>query len=217
MALERCLPGVSAMDFMSLRHFPWRGATLFVTRSGYTGEDGYEISVPASLAGDLADALLGQDEVRAIGLGARNSLRLEAGLCLYGHDIDVTTSPIEAGLAWSISKRRRAEGGFPGAARVQKELAEGVARRRVGLLLDGKAPAREGAEIADARGAIVGRVTSGGFSPSLGRPIAMGYVPPALAEPGTALSLLVRGKPLAAQVVAPPFVPTRYHRSVKPA
>jgi aminomethyltransferase len=203
------------MDFMSLGHFDWRGATLFITRSGYTGEDGYEVSVPAMLAGDLADALLGGEEVQAIGLGARDSLRLEAGLCLYGHDIDETTSPIEAALAWSISKRRRAEGGFPGAARIQKQLAEGVARRRVGLLLDGKAPAREGAEIADAQGAIVGRVTSGGFSPSLGRPIAMGYVPPALAEPGTALSLIVRGKPLAAQVVAPPFVPTRYHRSPK--
>jgi aminomethyltransferase len=213
LALERHVTGVLAMDFMSFRSFDWRGATLFVTRSGYTGEDGYEISVPAARAGELADALLGEDEVRAIGLGARDSLRLEAGLCLYGHDIDATTSPTEAALAWSISKRRRAEGGFPGAARIQKELAEGVARRRVGLLLDGKAPAREGAEIADETGAIIGRVTSGGFSPSLGRPIAMGYVPPPLAEPGTALSLIVRGKSLKAQVVATPFVPTRYHRS----
>jgi aminomethyltransferase len=213
-ALSRHIPDVSAMDFMSLRAFDWRGATLFITRSGYTGEDGYEISVPADKAGDFADALLGEEEVKAIGLGARDSLRLEAGLCLYGHDIDETTSPIEAALAWSISKRRRAEGAFPGAVRIQKELAEGVARRRVGLLLDGKAPAREGAEIADAQGSIVGRVTSGGFSPSLGRPIAMGYVLPGHAEPGTALFLIVRGKPLAAQVVTPPFVPTRYHRSV---
>jgi aminomethyltransferase len=214
-ALERHVPGVSAMDFMSLRYFSWNGAELFITRSGYTGEDGYEISVPAEQAGDLADALLADERVRAIGLGARDSLRLEAGLCLYGHDIDLITSPIEAGLAWSISRRRREEGGFPGAARIQRDLAEGVTRRRVGLLLDGKAPAREGAEIVDAQGAALGIVTSGGFSPSLGRPIAMGYVPPAYSAPGTALSLIVRGKPLAAHVVALPFVPTRYHRSPK--
>jgi aminomethyltransferase len=214
-ALERHIPGVAAMSFMSLRDFSWRGETLFVTRSGYTGEDGYEISVPAEKAGAFADVLLAEDEVQAIGLGARDSLRLEAGLCLYGHDIDTTTSPIEADLAWSISRRRRAEGGFPGASRIQHELAQGVARKRVGLALDGKAPAREGAEIADEQGALVGRVTSGGFSPSLGRPIAMGYVPPALAAPGTALSLIVRGKKLAAHVVALPFVPNRYHRSPK--
>ncbi len=213
--LERHIPGVAVMAFMSLRQFSWRGAELYVTRSGYTGEDGFEISVPAERAGDLADALLAEDEVRAIGLGARDSLRLEAGLCLYGHDIDTTTSPIEAGLAWSISRRRREDGGFPGAARVQRELAEGIRRQRVGLALDGKAPAREGAEIADAQGAIIGRVTSGGFSPSLGRPIAMGYVPPAFAAPGTEVSLIVRGKPLSAHVVAQPFVPTRYHRSPK--
>ncbi len=216
-ALEGQIAGASSMAFMSWRVFDWRGVALFVTRSGYTGEDGYEISAPASMAAEFADALLSLDEVRAIGLGARDSLRLEAGLCLYGHDIDATTSPIEAALAWSISKRRRAEGGFPGAARVQRELAEGVTRQRVGLALDGKAPAREGADIAEAQGtnvgAIVGRVTSGGFSPSLGRPIAMGYVPPALAAPGMALSLIVRGKPLAAHVAPLPFVPNRYFRS----
>jgi aminomethyltransferase len=214
-ALERHIPGAAAMIFMSLRDFSWRGAALFVTRSGYTGEDGYEISVPAERAAELADLLLAEAGVRAIGLGARDSLRLEAGLCLYGHDIDETTSPIEAGLVWSISRRRREEGGFPGAARIQQELAQGVARQRVGLALDGKAPAREGADIADSQGVLVGRVTSGGFSPSLGRPIAMGYVPPALAAPGTELSLIVRGKPLAAHVVALPFVPNRYHRSPK--
>lgn len=213
--LERHVPGVAAMAFMSLRQFAWAGEELYVTRSGYTGEDGFEISVPAEKAGDLADALLAEEQVRAIGLGARDSLRLEAGLCLYGHDIDTTTSPIEAGLAWSISRRRREEGGFPGAVRVRRELAQGVPRQRVGLALEGKAPAREGADIADAQGAIIGRVTSGGFSPSLGRPIAMGYVPPSHAAPGTAVSLIVRGKALAAQVVAPPFVPTRYHRSPK--
>jgi aminomethyltransferase len=203
------------MDFMSAQNFTWNGAALFITRSGYTGEDGYEISVPAEQADALAGALLADERVRAIGLGARDSLRLEAGLCLYGHDIDPTTSPVEAALAWSISRRRREEGGFAGAGRIQRELAEGVTRRRVGLALDGKAPAREGAEIADARGEIVGIVTSGGFSPSLGRPIAMGYVPPAFSAPGTALALLVRGRPLAAHVVALPFVPHRFHRSPK--
>ncbi|MGO9428700.1 glycine cleavage system aminomethyltransferase GcvT [Rhodoblastus sp.] len=214
-ALERHAPGVADMEFMSLQNFSWNGAELFITRSGYTGEDGYEISVPAEKAEELADALLADEKVRAIGLGARDSLRLEAGLCLYGHDIDLATSPIEAGLVWSISRRRREEGGFPGAARIQRELSEGVTRRRVGLLLDGRAPAREGAEIVDAQGATIGIVTSGGFSPSLGRPIAMGYVPPAFSAPGTALSLMVRGRPLAAHVVALPFVPTRYHRSPK--
>jgi len=212
LALERHVPGVAALTFMSQGDFVWRGEILFVSRSGYTGEDGFEISVPAGFAQDLAEALLAEEEVQAVGLGARDSLRLEAGLCLYGHDIDTTTSPIEAGLNWSISKRRRVEGGFPGAARVQNELANGVARVRVGLVLDGKAPAREGAEIADESGAIVGRVTSGGFAPSLGKPIAMGYVAPRLAAPGTALSLIVRGKPLSAKIVAFPFVPNRYHR-----
>ncbi len=214
-ALERAIPGVAAMEFMSLQNFSWNGAELFITRSGYTGEDGYEISVPAEQAENLADALLADERVRAIGLGARDSLRLEAGLCLYGHDIDLTTSPIEGALAWSISRRRREQGGFPGAARIKRELAEGVTRRRVGLMLDGKAPAREGAEIVDAQGATIGIVTSGGFSPSLGRPIAMGYAPPAFSAPGTALSLMVRGRPLAAHVAALPFVPTRYHRSPK--
>ncbi|WP_294532044.1 glycine cleavage system aminomethyltransferase GcvT [uncultured Rhodoblastus sp.] len=214
-ALERLVPGVAAMDFMSGENFAWNGADLFITRSGYTGEDGYEISVPAEQADVLAGALLADETVRAIGLGARDSLRLEAGLCLYGHDIDPTTSPVEAALAWSISRRRREEGGFPGDARIKRELAEGVTRRRVGLALDGKAPAREGAEIANARGEIVGIVTSGGFSPSLGRPIAMGYVPPTFSAPGTALALMVRGRPLAAHVVALPFVPNRFHRAPK--
>ena len=208
----RFVPGAAALGFMSLGAFDWNGATFYVSRSGYTGEDGFEISVPADKAGELADTLLAEKEVQAIGLGARDSLRLEAGLCLYGHDIDTTTSPIEADLAWSISKRRRAEGGFPGAARLQRELAKGVARKRVGLILDGKAPAREGAEIADSSGAVVGRVTSGGFSPSLGKPIALGYVPPELAAPGTALNLIVRGKALPARTVALPFVPHRYKR-----
>jgi aminomethyltransferase len=210
--LARFVPGVADMVFMSMATFDWSGTQLFISRSGYTGEDGFEISIPSDRAGGFADLLLADGDVQAIGLGARDSLRLEAGLCLYGHDIDPTTSPIEADLAWSISKRRRAEGGFPGAARIQRELGHGAARRRVGLLLDGKAPAREGAEIADVSGAIVGRVTSGGFAPSLGKPIAMGYVPAGLAAPGTSLHLIVRGKPLAAKVVALPFVPNRYKR-----
>jgi len=211
-ALERHIPGVSSLKFMEQQDFVWRGEILFISRSGYTGEDGFEISVPAGYASDLAESLLAEEEVQAVGLGARDSLRLEAGLCLYGHDIDTTTSPVEAGLNWSISKRRRAEGGFPGAARIQREFSDGVARQRVGLILDGKAPAREGAEIADETGAIVGRVTSGGFAPSLGKPIAMGYVAPRFAAPGTALSLIVRNKPLPAKVQAFPFVPNRYHR-----
>ena len=183
-----------------------------MSRSGYTGEDGFEISLSAEAARPLADLLLLEDDVEPIGLGARDSLRLEAGLCLYGHDIDETTSPIEAGLAWSISKRRREQGGFPGAARIQKELAEGVTRQRVGLAPDGKQPAREGAEITNVDGAVIGRITSGGFSPSLGRPVAMGYVPPEFACEGTAVNLIVRGKPLPARVVPLPFVPNRYHR-----
>jgi aminomethyltransferase len=211
-ALERHVPGASALPFMTQQEFCWREQTLYISRSGYTGEDGFEISVAAEYAQDFAECLLAEEEVEAVGLGARDSLRLEAGLCLYGHDLDATTSPIEAGLGWSISKRRRAEGGFPGAARIRREGSEGVTRQCVGLLLDGKAPAREGAEIADATGAIIGRVTSGGFAPSLGKPIAMGYVPPHNAAPGTPVSLIVRGKPLSARVAPLPFVPNRYHR-----
>ena len=147
-----------------------------------------------------------------VGLGARDTLRLEAGLCLYGHELDETTDPIEAGLSWSIQKRRRAEGGFPGAARIQAALTNGPSRRRVGLRLDGRAPAREGAEIVSADGAKVGIVTSGGFGPSVGAPIAMGYVAAKFAAPGTDLGLLVRGKPLSAKVAALPFHPHAYFR-----
>jgi aminomethyltransferase len=184
----------------------------FASRSGYTGEDGFEISLPADEAEAFARRLLAEPEVAPIGLGARDSLRLEAGLCLYGHELDENTDPIEAGLAWSIQKRRRVEGGFPGAARIQKALTEGPARRRVGLRPDGRAPAREGAEIVDAAGAPLGVVTSGGFGPSVGAPIAIGYVESRAAGPGTALSLVVRGKPLAARVSPLPFHPHAYHR-----
>jgi aminomethyltransferase len=211
-ALARLLPGVATQPFMSMRRVSQEGVELYVSRSGYTGEDGFEISLPPAQAESFAQALLADARVKLIGLGARDSLRLEAGLCLYGHDIDDTTTPAEADLLWSISKRRRTEGGFPGASILQAQIADGVSRKRVGLALDGKAPAREGAEIADSTGAIVGRVTSGGFAPSLGRPIAMGYVASASSASGTPLCILVRGKPLPARVVAMPFVPTRYFR-----
>jgi aminomethyltransferase len=210
--LARLLPDVEKMAFMSWREFAWKDVPLFVSRSGYTGEDGYEMSVPAARVCTFAEGLLVDPDVALVGLGARDSLRLEAGLCLHGHDIDTSTSPIEAGLAWSIQKRRRQEGGFPGADRIQRELAVGARRRRVGLDLAGKAPAREGAEITAPDGRPIGRVTSGGFAPSLGRPIAMAYVERDFAAPGTDLNIIVRGTPLAARVTQMPFVPHRYFR-----
>jgi aminomethyltransferase len=200
------------MGFMTLRTMKLGGVKANVSRSGYTGEDGYEISAAADRIGEIWDALLLDARVKPIGLGARDSLRLEAGLCLYGHDIDTTTSPVEAALNWSIQKRRREEGGFPGAARIQREFAEGVSRVRVGLLPEGRAPAREGADIATADGTIVGKVTSGGFGPTLNGPCAMGYVAKEHSAPGTKLDLIVRGKPLPATIAAMPFVPNRYKR-----
>jgi aminomethyltransferase len=210
--LSRHAHGVDRMAFMSAITTRIAGIECHVSRSGYTGEDGCEISVKATRLLPLVETLLGDAEVKPIGLGARDSLRLEAGLCLYGHDIDTTTTPTEADLAWSIQKRRRAEGGFPGAARVQAELAAGPQRLRVGILPDGRAPARDGAEIRAADGSAVGTVTSGGFGPTVGGPIAMGYVNRRFAEPGTPLTLIVRGKELAAKVVPLPFVPHRYKR-----
>jgi aminomethyltransferase len=210
--LAEVLPGVETMAFMLWREFDWDGIALFVSRSGYTGEDGYEISLPGEHARVFAERLLSDERVAPIGLGARDSLRLEAGLCLHGHDIDAGTSPLEAGLAWSIQKRRRQEGGFPGAGRVQRELVEGPARRRAGLELAGKAPAREGADVTAPDGRKIGRVTSGGFAPSLGRPIAMAYVESDFAAPRTDLNIIVRGTPLTARVVPMPFVPHRYFR-----
>jgi aminomethyltransferase len=186
------------------------GIDCHVSRSGYTGEDGFEVALAAGKAEELAHILLAQGGVQPIGLGARDSLRLEAGLCLYGHDIDETTSPIEAGLAWSIQKRRRAEGGFPGYARIRRELEQGAARRRVGIKPEGRAPAREATEILAPSGERIGSVTSGGFGPSVGGPVAMGYVAARYAAPDTPVSLMVRGKPLAASVVSLPFVPHRY-------
>lgn len=209
--MARHAPGTADMDFMAVISTTFDGLPIGISRSGYTGEDGYEISVAEADAVTLWNALLAEPEVKPIGLGARDSLRLEAGLCLYGHDIDTTTSPVEGALVWSIQKRRREEGGFPGAERIQRELKDGPARVRVGLTFDGRAPAREGAEIAK-DGQVVGIVTSGGFAPTLNAPIALGYVPPALAVPGTRLDVLVRGKALAATIVTPPFVPQRYVR-----
>jgi aminomethyltransferase len=208
--MARLAPAAAKLGFMSGGDFTLGGTPVFMSRSGYTGEDGFEISVPADAAETVAKRLLQEPEVAPAGLGARDSLRLEAGLCLYGHDIDETTSPIEAGLAWSIAARRRAEGGFPGAARVQRELKEGASRKRVGIKPDGRAPAREGTEITDSTGKTVGTVTSGGFGPTAGGPIAMGYVAASASAPGTRVNLLVRGEARPGAVVKMPFVPHRY-------
>jgi aminomethyltransferase len=213
-ALERHTTGhwpLSALTFMRGGQFEVGGVEAWISRTGYTGEDGFEISIPAADAERIAALLCGEPEVRPAGLGARDSLRLEAGLPLYGHDLDTSTDPVMAGLAWAIAKRRRADGGFPGHARIAGLLAEGPTRRRVGLSIDGRLPAREGAAVF-AGDADVGRVTSGGFSPTLGHPIAMAYVDAAHAAPGTALTLEVRGRRLDAKVVPLPFVPHRYHR-----
>jgi aminomethyltransferase len=205
-------PDVASLAFMQAAETMIGGIPAHVSRSGYTGEDGFEISVPASRAAELWRLLMTDEQARPIGLGARDSLRLEAGLCLYGHDIDTTTSPVEAGLTWSIQKRRREDGGFPGAARIQRELRDGPARLRVGLKPEGRAPAREGTVVATPDGREVGKVTSGGFGPSVNGPVAMGYVAREFATPGTELHLVVRGKPLPAQVVPMPFAPHRYKR-----
>ncbi|CAM5770948.1 glycine cleavage system aminomethyltransferase GcvT [Bosea minatitlanensis] len=211
-ALARIAPEAAEMGFMTSRSMKVAGIKANVSRSGYTGEDGFEISAAATRIGEIWDTLLLDADVKPIGLGARDSLRLEAGLCLYGHDIDTTTSPIEAGLNWSIQKRRREEGGFPGAARIQRELAEGPPRIRVGLKPEGRAPAREGTEIATPEGEVIGTVTSGGFGPTLNGPCAMGYVVRAHSAPGTQLNLIVRGKPLPAVIAPMPFVPNGYKR-----
>jgi aminomethyltransferase len=210
--LARHSSDTAAMGFMTAILTAIDDVDCHVSRSGYTGEDGYEISVAADRAEALVRALLAEPEVEPIGLGARDSLRLEAGLCLYGHDIDEATSPGEADLGFAIAKRRRAEGGFPGHSRILSELADGPARLRVGIKPEGRAPAREGTEIRDATGAEIGIVTSGGFGPTAGGPVAMGYVPAEYAAIGTPLTLVVRGKDLAASVVALPFVPHRYFR-----
>ena len=204
--------GCRTMPFMSGRAATIDGADCFITRSGYTGEDGYEISIPEPDAVRIVEQLLNHADVEPIGLGARDSLRLESGLCLYGHDIDETTTPIEAGLLWSIGKRRRESGGFPGDEEIQRQIADGVTRRRVGLLPEGRAPAREGTEVQDAEGNAIGTVTSGGFGPTFGGPVAMGYVTTGNAKAETPVNLMVRGKPLPAKVAKMPFVPQNYFR-----
>jgi aminomethyltransferase len=208
-------PAVAEMVFMDAAAMTIFGVDAVVSRSGYTGEDGYEISIPADAAQAVWDALLADERVRPIGLGARDSLRLEAGLPLYGHDLDESVSPIEGGVAFAVAKRRREAGDFPGAARIVRELAGELSRVRVGLKVLQGAPAREGAQIADEDGKGVGVITSGGFSPSLSQAIALGFVPPALSAVGTRLNVIVRGKSQAAQVVTLPFVPHRYMRKLQ--
>jgi len=214
--LETLVPGVSELGFMEGNAFHAFGHPVWISRSGYTGEDGFEISIPAVAAEKLADSLVADERVKPIGLGARDSLRLEAGLPLYGHDLDRHVTPVMAGLTFAIQKRRRAEGGFPGAPRILAELEDGPVQKRVGFDIEGRQPVREGALVLDGEGNEVGKVTSGGFSPSLQRPIAMGYVASGLAEPGTELKLEQRGKLFDARVAPMPFVPHRYHRKGAP-
>ncbi|MEZ5912717.1 MAG: glycine cleavage system aminomethyltransferase GcvT [Paracoccaceae bacterium] len=217
-ALEALAPGAAAMRFMDVTTLDWAGTALWVSRSGYTGEDGFEVSVPADRAEALAEALLANPAVEFIGLGARDSLRLEAGLCLYGHDIDTTTSPVEAALEWAMQKARKPggerQGGFPGAARILAELQNGASRRRVGLRPEGRAPMREGTPLFAAAegGEAIGTITSGGFGPSIEAPMSMGYLPSALAAEGSTVYGEVRGKRMAATVVAMPFRASGYKR-----
>jgi aminomethyltransferase len=217
-ALRRLAPGVEQLVFMTGGRFTVAGCDCFLTRSGYTGEDGFEISVPAVQADTLARALLAQPEVKPVGLGARNSLRLEAGLCLYGHDIDTTTTPVEASLNWAIQKVRRTggarAGGFPGADKILAQLADpaSLTRKRVALIACARVPVREPAVLENMDGQAVGQVTSGLLSPTLNQPIALAYVHPDYALVGTELFAMVRGKPVPMQVSATPFVPARYHR-----
>lgn len=217
-ALQRLLPGVEQLVFMTGMAAAWNGADLYVTRSGYTGEDGFEISLPAASADAFARALLAQPEVKPIGLGARNSLRLEAGLCLYGNDIDTTTTPVEAALNWAMQKVRRSggerAGGFPGAARVLAQLdgAEALTRKRVGLVALERVPVREHVELQSLDGVKIGEVTSGLLGPSADKPVAMGYVTPEFAATGSRVNAIVRGKPVPMEVAPMPFVPNRYFR-----
>ncbi|MFL1494534.1 glycine cleavage system aminomethyltransferase GcvT [Pseudomonas antarctica] len=214
--LARLAPEVTKMTFMQFAPLRLLGVDCYVSRSGYTGEDGFEISVPAANAESLARSLLAETEVQTIGLGARDSLRLEAGLCLYGHDMNTDTTPIEAGLLWAISKARRADGaragGFPGADRIFTQQQAGVSRKRVGLLPQERTPVREGAEIVDEHGTVIGSVCSGGFGPTLGGPLAMGYLDSAFIALDTEVSALVRGKKVPLRVSKMPFVPQRYYR-----
>jgi aminomethyltransferase len=210
--LEGLAPGVSDLAFLQGGAFTIAGTHAWISRSGYTGEDGFEISVAATAVAAVADALTAHEAVKPIGLGARDSLRLEAGLPLYGHDLDRESTPVMAGLTFAIGKRRRAEGGFAGHMRILAELENGAVQKRVGFNVEGRQPVREGALVLDNEGEQVGRITSGTFSPSLQRPIAMGYVATALSAPGTRLTLEQRGKLFQAEVTPMPFVPHRYNR-----
>lgn len=212
-ALSRLVPGVEVLTFMTADAFTWDGAEFWISRAGYTGEDGFEISLPGDKVEAFAKALLEQPEVKPIGLGARDSLRMEAGLPLYGHELSTEISPVEAGLGFAVSKRRKTEGGFIGADVVLEQLLNGTPRTRVGLKLEGRQPAREGANVVSGDGQVVGVVTSGGFAPSVEAPIAMAFVDKDFAADGTALAIDVRGRKLAATVVPMPFVPHRYVRS----
>ncbi len=205
-------PAARDLKFMETTLAPIDGVECRVSRLGYTGEDGYEISIPEDKAIEVTRALLAHEDCEPAGLGARDSLRLEAGLCLYGNDIDQSTSPIEANLAWAIQKRRKEEGGFPGAARIQRELAEGPTRKLVGIKPDGRAPAREGVEVQDLQDNTIGQITSGGFGPTVGGPVAMGYVAAGHTEPGEQVNLIIRGKAQPARIVALPFVKQNYKR-----
>lgn len=217
-ALQRLVPGVEQLVFMTGGAYRWNGAELYITRSGYTGEDGFELSVHQAQADALARALLAQPEVKPIGLGARNSLRLEAGLCLYGNDIDTTTTPVEAALNWALQKVRRSggerAGGFPGADKVLGQLdgSQPLTRKRVGLIAKDRVPVREHVELQNAQGQRIGEVTSGLIGPTINQPIAIGYVEPAYAALGTQVNAIVRGKAVAMEVAAMPFVPNRYYR-----
>jgi aminomethyltransferase len=214
--LGRLAPAAATLRFMQIAAMPLAGAQCYVSRSGYTGEDGFEISVPADAAEKLARELLSHSEVAPIGLGARDSLRLEAGLCLYGNDLDAGTSPVEASLSWALSKARRRNGarpgGYPGAEAIMQQLAAGPPRLRVGLLPSGRVPLRAGAELLDARGNTVGAVTSGSFGPTIGAPVAMGYVTTAMSRVGTQLTSIVRGKAAAVDVATLPAVAHNYLR-----
>ncbi len=208
--MQRLAPDACALRFMQSCATRIDGVACRIARSGYTGEDGFEISLPADEAEGIARRLLAEAEVAPAGLGARDSLRLEAGLCLYGHELAPDITPVEAGLAWTIARRRRDEGGFPGATTILRQLEEGPPRRLVGIRPQGRAPAREGTEILDLGGQRIGQVTSGGFGPTVGAPIAMGYVGRDHAAPGTEIALLIRGRQQPAQITPLPFVPHRY-------
>lgn len=211
--LAKFIPSAASMGFMTSRVETFEGVPVRLFRSGYTGEDGYEISVPADKSEQVARRLLAEPGVAAIGLGARDSLRLEAGLCLYGSDLDTTTTPVEAGLSWVIGKRRRTEGGFPGADKILKQLSDGAAKTRVGIQPLGKAPARAHTEIQDTNGNKIGEITSGGFGPTVNAPVAMGYVDSKFAAHGTKVNLIVRGQALPAEVAPLPFAPHRYFKA----